>query len=85
MSYSKSYQTVIAGRVREDETSFFGLNKVATPVGTFITNRVSGNGQIPQITKNENMKTEYAGKIRPTDGGSIAEAMLSGSNNSSMS
>jgi len=30
--YSKAYQTVTAGRVREDEAiAFFGDNKVATP------------------------------------------------------
>ena len=32
MAYSKAYQTVVAGRVREDEAiAFFGDNKVATP------------------------------------------------------
>lgn len=81
MAYSKAYQTVIAGRVREDETDFYGKNKVATPAGTFITARASGNGPIPQIVKNEDMKTEYAGKIRPATGNTVVEVMLSGSNN----
>jgi len=33
MPYSRAYQEVIAGRVREDEQiGFFGRNEVATPV-----------------------------------------------------
>lgn len=44
MAYSKSYQTVTAGRVREDEAiSFFGKNKIATPAR--VTNFVSQGGQ----------------------------------------
>lgn len=32
MSYSKAYQQVTAGRVREDEAiGFFGRNEIATP------------------------------------------------------
>ena len=35
MAYSKAYQQVVAGRVREDEAiGFFGNNEVATPVRT---------------------------------------------------
>lgn len=84
MGYSRSYQEVIAGRVRENEKNdFFGDNAVATPAGTFRTTRVSGNGELPAITKAEDLKTEYTGKKRPDDGsGKIAEAILSGSNNS---
>lgn len=83
MAYSKSYQDVIAGRVRENEKNdFFGDNAVATPAGTFRNVRSSGGGQTPEITKKEDMKTEYAGKERPSDGsGKVSEAMLSGSNN----
>lgn len=46
MAYSKAYQTVEAGRVREDEAlSFFGKNKVAVP--NRVTNFVSQGGQTP--------------------------------------
>ena len=36
MAYSRAYQTVTAGRVREDEAiAFYGKNRIATPVDTF--------------------------------------------------
>lgn len=51
MSYSKAYQTVIAGRVREDEQiGFYGHNEVALPPRvTSFTNMISGKE--PTITK----------------------------------
>jgi hypothetical protein len=43
-TYSKAYQEVVAGRVREDEQiAFFGKNKVATPART--TNFVAQGGR----------------------------------------
>jgi hypothetical protein len=41
MAYSKAYQTVVAGRVREDEAiGFFKNNSIATPARvSTITNR----------------------------------------------
>ena len=40
--YSKAYQTVTAGRVREDEAiAFFGQNKVAGPARVFSINNLS--------------------------------------------
>ena len=51
MSYSKAYQTVLAGKVREDEAiGFFGKNKVALPARvTSFNNMISGKE--PTITK----------------------------------
>lgn len=59
MSYSKSYQSVEAGRVREDESlAFFGQNKIATPAR--VTNFVSQGGQKqPTIVEEPN---EFVGK-----------------------
>ncbi len=79
-TYSKAYQTVTAGRVREDEVTFFKDNKSAFPTGTFTTSRVGGSVQQPVITK-EYLKMEEAGKIRSTNP-YIAEAYIAGSNNS---
>lgn len=46
MAYSKSYQTVTAGRVREDEAiGFFGQNEVATPARVTSFNNVGGKKQ----------------------------------------
>jgi len=46
MAYSKAYQTVTAGRVREDEAiSFYGDNKVASPARVFASNVVGGKTQ----------------------------------------
>ena len=93
--YSRAYQVVTAGRVREDEAiAYFGKNEVTTPAGNFQTARVGGSVQQPTITKNQS--NEYVGKIRPvTDlastqaeivaanqGNAIAEAYNTGSNNS---
>ena len=51
MSYSKSYQTVVAGRVREDESvPFFRKNEVATPARITSFNNIGGKPQ-PAIEK----------------------------------
>ena len=52
MAYNKSYQTVIAGQVRENEgVPFFGKNKIATPAGVFAIVNLSADKQ-PKITRN---------------------------------
>ena len=58
-AYSKAYQEVIAGRVREDEAiGFYGKNKVALPAR--VTNFVSMGGQTqPTIVEQAN---EFVGK-----------------------
>ena len=44
--YSKAYQQVIAGRVRENEQlSFFGKNKIGTPAGVFQIDSKGGQTQ----------------------------------------
>ena len=59
MAYSKSYQTVEAGRVREDESiPFFGKNKIATPARVTSFNSMGGNTQ-PKIVEEAN---EFVGK-----------------------
>ena len=57
--YSRAYQTVTAGRVREDEAiGFYGQNKVALPAR--VTNFVSMGGQTqPTIMEFAN---EFVGK-----------------------
>lgn len=65
MAYSKAYQTVIAGRVREDEVDFYGKNKVATPAGSFTTKSRGGVTKLPTFKK-EYLKTEFVGKARDT-------------------
>jgi hypothetical protein len=46
MGYSKAYQTVVAGRVREDEAiAFFGDNKVAVAGRTFANPVIGGKKQ----------------------------------------
>ena len=57
--YSKAYQTVTAGRVREDEAiAFYGKNKIALPAR--VTNFVSmGGQQQPTIVEGAN---EFVGK-----------------------
>ena len=58
MAYSKRYQEIVAGRVREDEgIAFYGQNKVS--VGR-VTNFVSMGGQTqPTIVEEAN---EFVGK-----------------------
>jgi hypothetical protein len=59
MAYSKAYNQVTAGRVREDEAiAFFGKNKIATPAR--VTNFSSvGGGKQPAIVEEAN---EFVGK-----------------------
>ena len=46
MAYSKAYQTVTAGRVREDEAiAFTGKNKVATPARVTSFDAIGGKKQ----------------------------------------
>jgi hypothetical protein len=63
MAYSKSYQEIEAGRCREDETSFYGLNKVATParVTTFVN---LGGKKQPTIEVNH---LQYTGVGKPNN------------------
>lgn len=59
MAYSKSYQTVEAGRVREDEAiAFFGQNKISCGR---VTNFVSMGGQT-QPTLAIDPANEFVGK-----------------------
>jgi len=63
MAYDKSYQTQIAGRTREDETSFYGKNKVAVPghVVTFVNKSAAKQ---PAVTT-DYLHDQNSGKIRP--------------------
>ena len=65
MAYSKAYQEVIAGRVREDEQiGFYGNNEVALPPRvTSFTNTISGKE--PIITE-DYLASSQVGK--PDDG-----------------
>jgi len=77
----KAYQTVIAGRVREDELlAFYGGNYSAFAPGIFNANRTGGSVVQPVLYK-EHLKTEYVGKIRSSTGDAIVEAYDQGSNN----
>jgi hypothetical protein len=59
MAYSKAYQTVTAGRVREDEAiGFFGQNEIATPARVTSFKSVGGQTQ-PTIVEDPN---EFVGK-----------------------
>ena len=58
-TYSRAYQTVTAGRVREDEAiTFFGKNKIATPARITSFNSIGGQTQ-PKIVEDPN---EFVGK-----------------------
>jgi len=84
MAYSKAYQEVVAGRVREDENTFGGMNKIATPAGTFITSRVSGSADQEAPLKEEHLDTVQVGKIRTVVNGEnpVVTNYNAGSNNS---
>jgi hypothetical protein len=59
MAYSRAYQQILAGRVREDEAiAFFGKNKIATPVRVTNFNSLGGQKQ-PAIVEEAN---EFVGK-----------------------
>ena len=60
MAYSKAYQTVIAGRVREDESiTMFRDNEIATPAR--ITSFKTVGGKM-QPTIEEDKANEFVGK-----------------------
>lgn len=59
MAYSKAYQTVIAGRVREDEAiAFYGKNEIALPPRVTSFNSMGGQKQ-PTLAYQPN---EFVGK-----------------------
>jgi len=61
MGYSKAYQTVVAGRVREDEAiAFYGDNKIATPVKT--TNFQNQGGKKQPVIDTDHLAHEGVGK-----------------------
>ena len=63
-AYSKAYQTVIAGRVREDEgIAFYGKNKIAVP-GHVVTFANQSAQKQPKITTDA-LQNQDVGKIRP--------------------
>ena len=78
MSDSKAYQTVIAGRVREDEgVPFFGLNQVAVPSGIRNSVNLDASEQpsitsLPLFDQNVGKKDDRASGINTYDGGSYA-------------
>jgi len=79
MGYSKAYQTVVAGRVREDEAiAYFGDNRFTTPAGNFDMVRTGGSTAQPVITKNW-LGIEYVGKNTNRDV-PLLEAYDAGSN-----
>ena len=62
MAYSKAYQTVEAGRVREDEAiAFFGKNKVSCGR---VTNFVNTSAQKQPTLKEDYLQEDDVGKIR---------------------
>ena len=60
-TYSKAYQEVVAGRVREDEQiAFYGDNKIATPVRT--TNFQNQGGKQQPTLEKDHLQHEGVGK-----------------------
>jgi len=84
MAYSRKYQEVVAGRVREDEGTFGSMNKVATPAGTFTAFRVSGNADKEAPLAEDHLNTTQAGKARTVVNGEnpVVTNYNAGSNNS---
>jgi hypothetical protein len=65
MAYSKAYQTVTAGRVREDEAiGFFGDNKVATPAR--VTNFQTASSRKQPVIDTDHLNHEGRGKTGTT-------------------
>ena len=61
MSYSKAYQEVTAGRVRENEAiGFFGDNKVALPPR--VTNFVTAGSRKQPVIDTDHLQHEGVGK-----------------------
>jgi hypothetical protein len=80
MGYSKAYQEVEAGRVREDEAiSFFGNNLVAVPDRTHVSVPV-GTNKFPE-GKVDYLKTPEAGKTRTENEPETIDTHLPGSYN----
>jgi len=69
MAYSKAYQTVVAGRVREDELGFFKYNKLAVPSGSRYQAPIGGQKQ-PTIQK-DYLDIEFVGKNVNRDEGAL--------------
>jgi hypothetical protein len=66
MAYSKAYQTLEAGRTREDEAiSFFKNNKVALPARVTSFNSMGGASSSPAIVA-DYLQNSNAGKIPAT-------------------
>jgi hypothetical protein len=81
MAYSKAYQEVTAGRVREEEAlGYLKDNKVTTLAGNFTTNRTGGSTQLPKITMDA-LRSENVGKTGSRE--DALDAFDAGSNNSS--
>jgi len=65
MAYSKAYQEVVAGRVREDEAiAFFGDNKVATPAR--VTAFQSTGGKKQPTLETDHLRHTGVGKTGTT-------------------
>ena len=80
MAYSKAYQTVTAGRVREDEAiAFYGDNKIATPVKT--TNFQNQGGKKQPTLEKEYLQHEGVGKPGTTS--DVIDAYVDNSYNTS--
>lgn len=62
MAYGTQYQDVVAGRVREDELTFFKENKFACASGVFQIGRAK-SGAEPTISL-DHLNTDEAGKAR---------------------
>lgn len=61
MAYSKAYQTVEAGRVRENESiGFFKDNKIATPAR--VTNFTSVGGKTQPTVETDHLQHTGVGK-----------------------
>jgi len=78
VSYSKSYQTVVAGRVREDEMPFFKNNMVAVPGR--VTNFVAQGGEpSPHLKKNV---LQYPGVGKPNTVSDVIDSYVDSPYNS---
>lgn len=79
MAYSKGYQTVIAGRVREDEDDFNKHNKNTSPARIFSMNIITGKKQ-PTVDI-ERMNDDEMGKRRSTNSHAVKSAYNPSGNN----
>lgn len=84
MAYSKAYQTVVAGSVRETESiGYFKNNTITTPAGNVSVCRTGGSTVLPTITV-DYLGSENVGKL-PTTRTDALNSYDAGSNNVSMS